>query len=534
MVMVPGNANTKSANISDSVDFIEFQQEGIFKISRPNGQFYMRNTRLISKHTLAFIDNDNRRIWFWNLREQSFTDSIFVDFYVNQRVTNFRITSEDSLLIAFEHRHIGSRQNQVVQLRDSTGKLKPIFNFRDMPVPFMGDNTGEDDPGISDFYYIDFLRFPLVINPQSRGLLTPVYQFQNYRIDSGLFKLYWSFPNSKPAPFKVRKAFTGQTNTGIYPKGFKQFRGAYNPKNSEVVFGTGFSPKLVKYNIHNHSRRLARPELISINTVKPYDSFGSSSSYYQAKNEYRQVVYDQFQEKFWRVAQIGYDSATMHSLHGKFPVHPVMLLDDSLHKTGEGFLPPGHTPPIIPYKKGLLVKNAWASDEAPNTHIFSYLKWRKRSLSKESFKALLEKRKKRHFRNPDKLSVNAYLDSITSGESCSQYLLIPLNGSTRNSLTKFASFLKQHDKALASAELGIILLEHQESGITKYLTKHGLQHLKDELLFIDTTDFHKAVFSPWINVKYLAFDQNGQKTIERTYHAPSMKKLFRDIKETKH
>jgi len=477
---------------------------------------------------ITFLDNANRLILFWSLTKNSFIDSIDVSLFKTQFIQDYYLISKDTIMLAFNTTYFLMKHDNCVLIIDREKNIIDKMGFSNGPVlleknqSIMIDNT--------NYYYSDYTYFPLFCyNNQSMASVASYhYKYcDSIFFDNDIRPLGIISSSKLNIPYEaVGITFDCPTYGKYLPINFKYPRGAYN--NSELVyFGFGNEPVLYSINLANKKIRSNKIEFSSIEDIslssQEYNMFFDYS-----QPEYLDIVYNPYTKQIFWFARLAVD-ASAPPICQNYPQYSFVVVNENLEKIGEGILPLGHQPPVIPLKNGFFVSNKMKSNEN-NKIIYS------------SFSLLISKNNSKSvdemiYNQSNNLEVNQeslykeYFEFVTM-QNHGKFLLLPLDNSCITCLDKISNFfLKINTMNDLCGSLKIIIISNNEGKINSFVSSSKLMDYVGDNVYIDKNDKAKRYFVSWTNPRIITVDKKGLIVHDKIYNPSEIDQLLIEIKK---
>jgi hypothetical protein len=196
--------------------------------------------------------------------------------------------------------------------------------------------------------------------------------------------------------------------------------------------------------------------------------------------------------------------------------------DKNLQKKGEGFLPAGFSPPIIPYKEGFFSFNRLKSKQE-NLISYAFFSFSYHKVTPSHFK---NEQKKRTDNNA--LPQQDYFTKIT-GNTSGTFLLLPLHTTCPTCLDKTIKFLQNiNDESELKHDLKIILTSNNKAKIDNFIDSIHINRVNKSLIYVDSANIIEYYFVEWANPRLVILDDGRIKT-DKIYSPGKMNQLFIDM-----
>lgn len=462
---------------------------------------------------ITFIDVNNKMIRSWSLTKNRYIDSIDVSFYRSQFIQDYFIISNDSILLAFNTTYFLMKHDKCVIIADRKKNILDRFSFVNAPV--LLDSAQNESINRSNHFYSDYTYFPLLYwNGRSIASLASFnYKYcDEYFRNKKILPLGFIYPSSTQNHYEpIDVCFNCPQDYPYYPINFKYPRGAF--ENGFVHFGFGNEPVLYSLNLSNNVIKSKYFNFLTIGDIK-----GSSNeirdffNYYEP--EFLDIVYNPFTDEIYWFARQAVDSL-QNPLYQNYQLYSFIIIDKKHNKQGEGVLPFGCQPPIIPYHNGFFAYNTIKTKEN-NKIILSYFTTNdiERIRKKEVVSKLVNLNL---FHNTlIELKQEMYFEKITS-HSHGSFLIIPLDNSCKSCLEKISLFFQNKDDIeRIKQDLRIIFISTNASKIDTYINESKLDILSD-IIYKDTSDLVLQYFVSWVNPRIININEEGIFTHDKVY-----------------
>jgi hypothetical protein len=300
--------------------------------------------------SITFIDVNNKMIRTWSITKNRYIDSIDVSIYRNQFIQDYFIISKDSIMLAFNTVYFLMNHDKCVIITDREKNIIDKFLFVSAPV--LLDSAQNDSVNRSNHFYSDYTYFPLFYwNGKAIASLASFNHkyCDEYFRNKKILPLGFIYPSSTQNHYEpIDVCFNCPQDYPYYPINFKYPRGAF--ENGFVHFGFGNEPVLYSLNLSNNLIKSSYFNFLTIGDIK-----GSSNeirdffNYYEP--EFLDIVYNPFTDEIYWFARQAVDTF-QNPLYQNYQLYSFIILDKKHNKKGEGVLPFGCQPPIIPYLNG--------------------------------------------------------------------------------------------------------------------------------------------------------------------------------------
>jgi hypothetical protein len=514
------------------INYISFYKTSEFEVPLINKQILaVTNPQLYNDSILTFVDNRNYLIRFFNLKSNSYCDSIDIDVFAKvnglQYVLAYNIIDRDSIILAFNPTYLADLHDSVVIMINSKKEVIKSFSFKGAPVPLLNNNLRKE----KDFSYAIFARFPVIFDREKKASIACINPFNKVPCDSSYFQnppvyMGWIYLDTaqkfKPVDFKFDCPGPGV----YYPNSTDILKGDIGPDNNLVLM-FGNDSKIGVYNYKNEILTNHYIKSIYLDSIHPsktsFETFEVDSF-----PEYMKIIYDKFNNNYIRILKMPIYSNSSIDIRNN-PKYLIDILDEDFKLIGEGVLPFGCRHIIVPHKDGLLVFNGYESVQSGR------ITW---DLLKYNFTAVpvdsLKKRIKADLESkiPVNISASEYLNRITKKDvNGKKYVLIPIANTCPNCLESFGRYLEEEKDSLKYENIEVILLTDNRKNAEAFIDLHKVQYLNGKVLFIDDKNSYKSAFPPWIDMKLLIFDESGKMTKDQVYEPYMLNSLY-DILES--
>ncbi len=488
---------------SQNVTIIDLQHS--FDLEIPKLYDNQNNSLLKPKLTvfnnedcISYIDVINRKILVYSISSNNYLDSIDINKYKNQFVQDYYIISKDSIMLAFNTTYFLMKHDSCIQILDREKKLLETISFENSRV--LLESKQRKDIDKNNYFYSDFTYFPLF--KYNGKVFTPLAAYNHKYCDS-VFKSdqikplgIASISGSHEKYREIDICFHCPEFGLYYPINFKYPRGTLG--NGVLYIGFANEPKVYMLNLLNHSLTAKFLEFSTIDEI--YQSQTEISTFFDySQPEYIDMVYDNEGSRFFWFARKKADSLSK-PIYQNYPQISFVLADKNLEKIGEGVLPLGCRPPVIPYKDGIFVYNKIRSNEM-NSIIFSYFQISEQTTTIETLRNKIQQETTSDVHVANDYSIQ-YL-KLLAGSPDGQFLLIPFDNSCKACIDKISLFFKDlQNKRQINNALKVLLISTNESKINSFLENSWLKEFEDRVFF-DRKEIFKAYLLEWTNPRLI-------------------------------
>ncbi|MDR0605153.1 MAG: hypothetical protein LBG80_12695 [Bacteroidales bacterium] len=476
-----------------------------------------------------FIDIGNNMIRSWDFTKNRYIDSFDVALYNHQFIQDYFFMGKDTVMLAFNTVYFNMQHDNAVVIIDRQKQIIDKMSFIGAPVPL---ETGQLDTIAlekKNFFYSDYHYFPLFYYKGATIASLATYGggcfcVNNTHplniIDNNIYPLGMIYPTSTNTRYKVLNIPLKCAEKNVYyPINFKYVRGVQNKNRLYYAFGS--TPVIYAMNLDN---LFIDSSVLAFNTVASIKSYTEKYNEFfdYLQSEYLDMVYNPFMEEIYWFARLCVDTNSP-AIYQNYPIYSFIIIDKNLQKKGEGFLPVGFSPPIIPYKEGFFAFNRLKSKQERIIN-YAFFSFSYRKVTSTYFES---EQKKRIDNNT--LQKQDYLTDIT-GKTSGTFLILPLHNMCPTCLSKTTKFLQNiNDERRLKHDLQIILTSNDKGKLDNFIDTIHIDKFKKLPIYIDSANIIEYYFVEWVNPRLIILDDNGTIKIDKIYIPNKMNQLFIDI-----
>lgn len=458
----------------------------------------------------------------YNVSDSVLLDSVSLKVRPNIQIDDCYFLDKDTILIVANPSYERDLHDGIILLVDRNRNIIDSIGLYDFPVK-SSCRLNMTDP---ERMFVSYYLFPLVCKHDK--IVVPMVHWGHY------------FPGlSNDSVVGVINIRTKQTNKlpiappiasdGYYWGYFYTYpRGLDVGDNLYIFFGA--SPRLYKYNMKTDDVVARSIPFETIEDIRPYKIPEENPQFDPYRSQYEDLFYDSHRKLLYWTAKIKCDTtdgpyATQYVNY----IYSFAILDENMHKIGEGVLPEGYSHEIIPYKEGFLL---FKRNQPRLTYTyFTY------SISNGSGKILKEqiKNRRENYNNDypklskDKAFTN-YIRKIV-GEKYTffkRFVIIPAT-SCPTCIPVYEQLLKNNKSTFLINKTAVILINNDTSQISDFLESIEENKESNELkvnkipVYCDTTNEYRYYFNEWVNLRCIELDSNKRNIIfDKTINPSSL------------
>lgn len=522
IALLSGSCNSQNASIIDlkhthSISIPKQNQNQDISILKPK-LFIINNEPIIS-----YIDVSNRIIRFYNIQKSIHIDSVDININKHQFVQDYYIISPDSVMLAFNTTYFLMEHDNCIQIFDRKKNKIGSINFENSNV--LLKQNQKKTINRSNFFYSDYTYFPLIFKNGLTVTSTVAYNqkycdtlFQNNKIKPiGISGLTESEIKSK----EIEINFHCPEYGGYYPINFKYPRGAYG--DGIMYIGFANEPRIYAVDVSDLSIKSKIIDFITIKKIELRNTVLTEFFDY-TQPEFIDMVYNHFDNHIYWFARMETDSLDI-PIYQNYPQISFSKIDKDLNKKGEGLLPIGCQPPILPYKNGFFAYNKKESIET-NSIIYSFFELFEESSNRKNLINDFYQVKIRKKLSQDEYNLE-YLKIITKKED-GLFLLIPLDNSCKSCIDKIHLFFcEKVNKYNLNKQLNIIIISTNENRVKNFIDNTWLIEI-DNILFYDKTEKYTSYMKTWTNPRLMILKENKIQK-DKSYSPSEINDIIRTI-----
>jgi hypothetical protein len=464
------------------------------------------------------ISGTNLNLYTINLSQNKIIDSICLKTTRHkQMIDNFLQISKDTILTAFNTSYTGGYHNWALSMITRHGETPKYYSLHKFPVRMYPDSIEID---IKNLHYVNYRYFSLV--SRRNKIFVPLLRW-NHQSDHSRDHLIGVLPADTSLPVGYLPVFLPKLSKG-YSWGAEQTmpHGTWDGKDVFYTFFSGY-PFLFKYNILLQELTKIPVHFNSIDTFIPYKKNETDIMDDPYHSALKSLIIDEKNHRLWLSARVGCKKNDSPSCAQFFNfVYSVLMLDTLGNIMGEGVIPKGYFPNMIPYKDGYLM---FKLQEKKIT--FTYFTY---SASKESSTVLQDDINSRraqlnqqNARLPLNKAIRAYLNEAMGKDNSKRYqkfIIIP-ETSCFACQPLYANMIKTYTPQILQKNIAVVLQFSPESA------KQFIEiiNLEDDTtwnestnslqIYKDTLQLQEDYFDPWINMHYIEFDNKDKIITQR-------------------
>lgn len=491
---------------------------------------YVRNDgHIISE----MVSHPSEQFVVFDKSDAKILDSIDLRIHFPMEVTDAIIIGKDSIMIALNTIYENNYHDAAILIIDRNKNILDTVDISEFPV------KTQDRPMLKDSnrLFASFWNFPLSYTSQT--IFIPLNQWYYYSPHApslvGLVKYHNNgTSNAISLPITYSKPPKGYYWTPYYrtPCGI-------TTNNATYIFFPN-SPVLYKYLIKEQKIIKKTIEFRTIDEIKPYEIGKEGKPFDAFKSKYESIVYDSSNHRLYMTARKNCDTTDgTLATQQENSIYSFIILDEKMKKLGEGILPEGYYPNILPYKNGFLLLK---KDKEKKTYSYfsytiekgniSYLKGQIQE-RRQKLNSICPKRTNRE-------SLIAYLQNIV-GRDYSKYSTFVLfsESACPHCSTKYTQVLQQNKQNILENDVAVIIINEDTSTITDFcnevdgllMASGATPSLNKIPIYSDTNNTFYNFFEYWINIRIIRFDDKGSLILDEIINPSDMDKFNRILQE---
>lgn len=438
-------------------------------------------------------------------------DSFDLSIKQNMEINQISLLGKDSALVAFNTVYDLDFQDAALLFVDRKAQVLDTVVLEELPIRTHKHVMYEDPHRYHVFYW----DFPLVY--RYNKVFVPLLKWNEDGTAPASFIGYVSKINQHYWSFTKLPIACSKTSKNHYWSFFYSSpRGVASSKDLYVIFPN--SPILYKYSFlyNKTSHKKIRSSLI--NKISPYQIGEEAKQFDPYKSKYEQLYYDSLNNRIYLTARLFCDSTDGPlSLQRENFIYTFMMLDENMNVIGEGLIPEGYSPVIIPYKEGflLLKKNCMFKTY---TYFVPFVQKKNVSFLTEQ---ITERRRNLNNKAPkmnDHDALTSYLKSIV-GSDFSHYsgFLILSESSCLNCVPTFTRFFREYKDCFLDKAIAVVLINQDEEYLRDFISQSdGVWKTSEKpnvssqiSIYCDTNQTFQYYFMYWVNARFVKYDPLG-------------------------
>lgn len=501
-------------NMGNVILFMEYDIATSHSRTDPTPGFMLQIQADSRNHLISRgIRHSSNQCIIYDLTDGKVIDSIDLNTKPYMEVYDAVIVGKDSILIALNAVYDNDFHDESILLIDRNKNILDTFDLSSLPVRTR-NNIMEDN---STRHYVSYAECPLLHH--SQHFFIPILAWSDTGISSqSLIRMMSYAPGHKNMSNELPISFPK------VPKGFywpSYYRSPHGTSSEDVIyFFFSNSPVLFCYN--PEKSKLSR-EIVSFQTIGdilPYRIGETAKPFDAYRSRYENIVYDPTHQLLYMTAKIACDSSDGPlSIQRENAIYSFVILDKKMRKIGEGIIPDGHLPYIIPYKKGFLL----SKKNTPQT-TYIYYTYSFDNRNKNYLRDLINTRRAEYNKASPKLTkkeaVSSYLKRII-GENISAYssFLLLSESACPHCTPQVSKILLRNKYNILTNEVAIVMINTDTRSINDFcksidgiiLTPQQKLTISDKIpIYCDTNNSFHSYFEYWVNYRYISFDKNGE------------------------
>ena len=464
----------------------------------------------------------------YDLTQNMLLDSFNLNVKQNLEINRVLPISHDTVLIAVNTVYDHDFQDGALLMIDRHGNISDTVKLDALPVRTKSHPMYND----AGRYYVFYCDFPLIFK---RGkVFTPLIKWNEDGIMPASFLGCVSKDGSRDWDFTKLPIACPKTDKNHYWSMFYSSPRAV--ATSEYVYALFPNNSVIyRYSLSNNNTYHKKVKSSLISSISPYKINEEAKQYDPYKARYERVFCDTVNKRIYVTARIACDTmdSPLALQYNNF-IYCFMMLDENLNLIGEGLIPEGYAPSIIPYRDGFLLFKKNCSHRT-YTYFTPQIQTRKVSYLKNQIDNRKYKWNQIAPKMSEKEALTSYLKNIV-GKDFSKYseFLILSESSCFNCVPLYADFLKEHRQTFLDRSMAVVLINQDMDFIQKFglwsdgeLRNPGQVKVSPQIPMYAVTNqsFHRY-FAYWVNARHIRYDNAGNIVSDTIINPSNLKYLI--------
>lgn len=456
----------------------------------------------------------------YNVSDSVLLDSVSLKVRPNIQIDDYCFLDKDTILIVANPSYEHDLHDGIILLVDRNRNIIDSVGLYDFPVKSSCRLNMTDRERMFVSYYL----FPLVCKHDK--IVIPMVHWGHY---------FPGLPND--SVIGVINIKTKQTHKlpiappaapdGYYWGYFYTYpRGLNVDDNLYIFFGS--LPRLYKYDMKTGDIVARSVPFETIEDIRPYKIPDENLQFDPYRSQYEELFYDSHLKLLYWTAKVKSDTtdgpyATQYVNY----IYSFAILDENMHKIGEGVLPEGYSHEIIPYKDGFLL---FKRNQPKLT--YTYFTYSITKGNGEILKEQIKQRRKKYNLDYPKLSKDKaftnYIQKIMGKNNAffKRFVVIPAT-SCPSCIPAYEQILKNNKCTFLNNRTAVILINNDSSQINDFFEAIEENNKANELkinkipVYCDTMNEYRYYFNEWVNLRCIELDSNREEIIFDNIISPS-------------
>jgi hypothetical protein len=448
----------------------------------------------------------------YNVTDSVLLDSVSLKVRPHSQIDDYCFLDRNTVLVAANPSYERDLHDGILFWVDRNQRIVDTVSLYDFPVK----TSRRPDITDPERMFVSYFRFPLVCKQDKIAvpMLHWGHSFPGVPNDSVIGIIDLKNHHASRLPIAPPAAPEGH----YWGYHYNYPRGLDADDHLFIFFGS--SPLLYKYNLKTGEIASCTVPFETIGEIQPYQLTEDNPQFDPYRSQFEELFYDSRHKQLYWTAKVNCDTtdgpfATQYVNY----LYSFVILDENMHKIGEGILPEGYGHEIIPYKEGFLLFKRNQPQLTYTYFTYSIAKGDGATL-KEQIKERREKYNLDYPNLPKGKAFSNYIRKIIGARYAyfERFVIIPA-ASCPSCVPAYQQLLKKNRSSFLKNKTAVILINNNPSQINEFF--EALEETRDanELkinkipVYCDTTNEYRYYFNEWINLRCIELDSNKENIL---------------------